>query len=261
MSFFLPSGSCLGVLGRAGSGKTTLVKTLNGLLRPTSGRISIGGVDSGDYGPELARRVGVAFQMAERQLFEETVFRDIAFALTTVADLGDEEIHERVAASCRALGLDLDLLGDRSPLALSDGEKRKVAIAGVLVNDPAVLVLDEPAAGLDPLSLDDLMRVLENIKRTESRGLVVVSHDMDPFLSLLDYMLVLDKGRAVAFGTPGEACAALGQDPDMREMLPRLALLVHDLREAGKSLKEGRYGVDELADALAREMGGQEGDA
>ena len=251
VSFTLPAGKALGVLGGTGSGKTTLIKHLNGLLTPTRGRVLLDGQDPASFGRGLGHSVGVVFQRPERQLFEETVFADIAFVLRRFTTLSEDDIRSNVRESCNLVGLDIDEIGQRSPLALSDGEKRRVAIAGVLVNDPDILVLDEPAVGLDPPSLEGLVRVLEHVKNVGGRSVVIVSHDMEPFLALLDYLLVLSLGRVAAWGSPDEVCSMLGEDPVMRDYLPDLAMLVYHLRRAGVPLRPNEFSIRSIVDQLA----------
>lgn len=255
VSFSVAAGGFLGILGGTGSGKTTLIKNLNGLLRPTTGRVSINGRDTKSFGPGLARKVGVVFQRPERQLFEDTVFRDVSFVLRRFSGLSQREIREKARLALLQVGLDLDEMGGRSPRSLSDGEKRKVAIAGILVNEPEVLVLDEPGVGLDPPSVADLIEVLEQMKTAGERTIVVVSHDMGAFLPLLDHMVVLNHGRMAAFGAPDDACRSLREDPNMTEMLPEIAVLVHDLRSAGCSIPPNEFRIPILARELAKLAG------
>jgi len=256
VSFFLPQGEVLGILGGTGSGKTTLIKNLNGLLRPTSGHVLIDGIDSHACGPGLRRRIGLVFQRPERQLFEETVYRDISFVLRRFTALKETQIRDRVATACNLVGLDMGDVADRSPLALSDGEKRKAAIAGILVNEPEIVVLDEPAVGLDPPAIADLIRFIEEIKASRKRSVILVSHDMERFLGVMDRLLVLNNGTAVAWGSPADVCRDLAADRQMRALLPGLALLVHDLQEAGCPLEPRGYRVADLVDQILRLPGG-----
>ncbi len=246
VTFTVPHSKVLGIVGGTGSGKTTLIKNLNGLLIPTKGKVLLDGKDNHAYGTILRRKVGVVFQRPERQLFESTVYRDISFALTRLPNVGAEEIRDRVEEACKFVGLDLKSIGDISPLSLPDGRKRKVAIAGILVNRPEIFILDEPAVGLDPLSLKELVVFLQALKVRGNTTILIVSHDMEPFLHLLDHMLVLDRGRVAAFGSPADVCELLDDDPVMREFLPELALLVHDLHKAGCSVARDEYRIPEL---------------
>jgi energy-coupling factor transport system ATP-binding protein len=261
VSFTLPNGSALGVLGGTGSGKTTLVKHLNGLLAPTEGRLLLDGEDIRSYPGSPGRAVGLVLQRPERQLFEETVMADISFVLRRFSMLSEDDILAKVSETCEMLGLDIGLIGQRSPLELSDGEKRKVAIAGILVNEPHILVLDEPAVGLDPPSVEGLVRALDTIKNGQGRSLVIVSHDMEPFLPLLDRVLVLTGGRVAAFGSPADVCAVLGDDPVMRDFLPGLALLVHDLRQQGIALQPNEFRIQAIVDQLTGIASPEEGSA
>jgi energy-coupling factor transport system ATP-binding protein len=255
ISFTLGQGKVLGVLGGTGSGKTTLIRNLGGLLQPTGGRVLIDGVDARTHGPGLKRKVGVAFQRPERQLFEETVFEDISFVLSHFSECDEAEIRRRVRAASDLMGLKIDEIADRSPLALSDGEKRKVAIAAILVNDPETMILDEPAVGLDPPSVAELVAVMEDLKASGNRSVVIVSHEMDCFLPLLDLMMVLDGGRIAAIGSPGEVTDALADDPVMRDVLPAACLIVHDLRKAGHPVSPDLFTVPALADQIAHLLG------
>jgi len=252
VTFTLPHSKVLGIIGGTGSGKTTLVKNLNGLLTPTRGKIFIDGKDYRSYGPSLRRKVGVVFQQPERQLFEETVYKDISFALTRLPGMREAVVRDRVEYACKLIGLDLRSIADHAPLTLSDGQKRKVAIAGILVNQPEALVLDEPAVGLDPPSLAELILFLQNLKVSGDRTIVIVSHDMDPFLEILDFMLVLDRGRVAAFNSPEQVCDVLGDDEVLREFLPELALLAHDLRKAGHPIPPNQFRITNLLGGLVK---------
>ncbi|MBI5249709.1 MAG: ATP-binding cassette domain-containing protein, partial [Desulfomonile tiedjei] len=253
--FSVDGGGFLGILGGTGSGKTTLIKNLNGLLYPTSGKVLIDRTDTKSFGTGLALKIGVVFQRPERQLFEDTVLNDISFVLRRFSGLSEDEILERARLAARQVGLNLEELGDRSPSSISEGDKRKVAMAGILVNDPEVLVLDEPAVGLDPRSVVDLVEVLHKMKNSKKKTIIVVSHDMGPFLPLLDYMLVLNQGKIAAFGSPDDVCRCLGRDPNMREMLPEIAVLVSDLRSAGCPIPANEFRIPVLAQELSKLAG------
>ncbi len=251
ISFAVAEGKFLGLLGGTGSGKTTLIKNLNGLLLPTRGRVLVDGIDTGRYGPSLRRKIGIVFQRPERQLFEETVFRDISFVLRRFSGLSESEIRSRVYEVCEIVKLDIDEVGERSPFALSDGEKRKAAIAGVLLNDPEVLILDEPAVGLDPPAVGDFLSILRDLKQSGKKSVVLVSHDLESFLPVTDELLVLHKGRVTALGAVGKVCDQLSEDAETRELLPGTALFVHDLRKAGIPVEPGDYSISHLADQIA----------
>lgn len=248
--FTLPSARVLGILGGTGSGKTTLIRHFNGLLTPTAGRVLVGDTDTRSSGPRLRHEVGLVFQRPERQLFEETVYGDISFVLRRFSGLEHWEIREKVGAACALVGLNIDVTADRSPIAISEGERRKAAIAGILVNEPEMLVLDEPLVGLDPPSIRDLVNVLAALKKAGDRTLVIVSHDVDDFLPLLDFLLVLDKGRQAAYGTVMEVCESLGNNAALRCLLPPLALLAYDLDKAGHPLTVDNFETTTIAEQL-----------
>jgi energy-coupling factor transport system ATP-binding protein len=252
VSFALDAGNFLGILGGTGSGKTTLIKHLNGLLYPTDGKVLVNGKDTRSFGPGLALKVGVVFQRPERQLFEDSVFNDISFVLRRFSGFSDDEISDKTMSAASRMRLDMEKLGDRSPFSLSEGEKRKVAIAGILANDPEVLVLDEPAVGLDPTSVIDLVEVLQHMKVVDKKTIIVVSHDMEPFLPLLDNLLVLKEGRIAAFGSTDEVVLNLRKDSTMIDMLPEIALLVSDLRAAGCPIPQNEFRLTVLAKELAK---------
>lgn len=206
ISFKVESGKTIGVIGHTGSGKSTLMQHFNGLYLPQKGSIVIEEfvIDKDSKGlKDLRRKVGLVFQYPEDQLFEETVFADIAFGPKNLG-LKADAIKEDVMRSMEDIGLSFEDYQERSPHELSGGEKRKVAIASVLAMNPDVLILDEPTAGLDPKSKEDLLSLLFQIK--EKRGLSVffVSHDMDDIYAVSDYVLVMANGRLVAEGTADE---------------------------------------------------------
>lgn len=254
ISFRIPSGTVLGILGAAASGKTTLLKILNGLLTPTAGRVLIAGQDIQTFKAGLRKRVGLVFQQPERQVFEKTVFRDISFVLKLFSDLSDEIIQERVRQASELVGLDIETLADRSPWTLSKGEMRLVAIAGVLANQPEVLILDEPTVGLGPESVINLVTLIRTMKTEKRQTVILVSHNMDPFLSDVDKLLVLDQGRLAAHGTPAEVCNIMGNDTNMRLLLPEIALLIHDLQREGIPVPTDSYSIPVLAQRLVALM-------
>jgi energy-coupling factor transport system ATP-binding protein len=251
ISFEIGPGRVAGILGGVGSGKTTLMRILGGFLSPTAGRVLIDGRDTKEIGPGLKRNIGVVFQRPERRFFEETVYLDVSFVMRRFTELSDGEIRARVRAACEELGLDIDRIGDRSPLTLSDADKRKAAIAAMLVNEPETLILDEPAVGLDPPSVADLLRVLRRTHASGERTVIIISHDMEFFLPIIDLVLVLDSGRSVAFGRPQEVWERLDEDPNLRDLLPGPALLVGELRKAGIAVSSDDPSAASLADQLA----------
>lgn len=247
ISLTIPTGCVVAVLGASGSGKTTLLKTLNGLLVPTAGKILVDGKDIRQFGAELRKRAGLVFQQPERQVFEKTVFEDISFVLRYFSDLSSEEIRQRVEIAAKLVGLDLDTLGNRAPWALSDGEKRRVAIAGIVANDPEVLILDEPTVGLGPESQAHVLNLVHRLKQDRTRTVIVVSHQIDAFLQYVDKIGILDRGILAAYGTPAEVCEALRENPTLRPLLPELTLLIHDLKHEGIDVPPDEYDLQTLA--------------
>lgn len=206
VSFTIQTGEFTGIIGHTGSGKSTLIQQLNGILKPDSGRILIDGVDitAKDVKlSEIRKQVGLVFQYPEYQLFEETVSLDVAFGPLNLG-LEKEEAQKRVREAMELVGLSYERLKDRSPFELSGGQKRRAAIAGVIAMKPKVLILDEPTAGLDPKAHDDIIRMLEEIHRHEKNNIILVSHNMSDVAEAADRIIVMDRGRIAAMGTPQE---------------------------------------------------------
>ena len=206
VSFEVEDGELLGIIGHTGSGKSTLLQHLNGLLKPDEGTIVIGGVDITAPGVsmvEIRKRIGLVFQYPEYQLFEETVAKDVAFGPRNLG-LADSEIEERVREALELVGLDYEDMKDRSPFELSGGQKRRVAIAGVIAMRPEVLILDEPTAGLDPKAHKDVLKMIEDVHGKTGNITVLVSHNMADIANLSDKVLVIDSGRVVTMGTTEE---------------------------------------------------------
>jgi energy-coupling factor transport system ATP-binding protein len=250
ISFTVPSGKVLGILGPIGSGKTTLARNLNGLASPTSGSVFINNVDIGSMGDGLRKKVALVFQQPEKQLFEESVFADIAFPLVNSADFEEEEVDYQVRQACATVGLDIDAIGDRNPFDLSSGEKRRVAIAGALVNNPDILILDEPAANLDPPSLLALNRIVDSFRKNGARTVIIVSHDMDCFLTLLDLLAVMKAGEMVAFGSVSEVCARLRDHHDLRAILPSIGMLVEELKARNIPIPNDNFDLQLIKKAI-----------
>lgn len=222
-SVVVEPGEVLGIVGGTGSGKSTLVTHMNGLLAPTSGRVLVDGVDVRSMKKsELRREVGLVFQFPEAALFAPTVFEDVAFAPRRLG-LEESEVSERVRASLAAVGA--RHLVDRSPFALSGGEKRRVAVAGVLAMGPKILVLDEPTAGLDPATREDLLRLIRGL-REAGISVVFVSHDLDEVAEVTDRVCVMDAGKVRAVGPPADVFYA---DP---ANAPATVRVVAPLKEA-----------------------------
>ena len=206
ISFTAEDGQFVGVIGHTGSGKSTLLQHLNGLLKPDSGRVIVGDVDitaPGTSMVEIRKRIGLVFQYPEYQLFEETVAKDVAFGPKNLG-LSQEQIEERVREAIELVGLDYETMKDRSPFELSGGQKRRVAIAGVVAMRPEVLILDEPTAGLDPKAHKDVLTMVEEVHRRTGNITIFVSHNMADIAKLSDKIIVIDSGKLVTVGTPKE---------------------------------------------------------
>ena len=219
VSLTVEPGEFLGVAGHTGSGKSTLIQHMNGLVHPTCGRVTADGADLAEK--EVASRVrsqvGLVFQYPENQLFANTVYDDVAFGPRNMK-LDEAEVDRRVREAMELVGLDLDAIGERSPFDLSGGQQRRVAFAGVLAMEPELLVLDEPVAGLDPLSRADFLAL---IARFHARGMtvVMVSHSMEDLAALSDRILVLSEGRVFALGTPAQVFADAASLKDRKSVV------------------------------------------
>lgn len=206
VTFHLPAGSFVGIIGATGSGKSTLIQHFNGLLLPTVGEVRVGDVTlrpGSRVPPTLRQRVGLVFQYPEHQLFAETVEEDVAYGPRNFG-WPEDLVRQRVREALEAVGLDPDRVARRSPFALSGGEKRRVALAGVLAAQPEVLVLDEPTAGLDPRGRNQLVALIRRLHREEGMTVIWVTHTMEEVAELADRLLVLQEGRLVLEGSPAE---------------------------------------------------------
>ena len=253
VNLVIEEGEFVAIVGHTGSGKSTLVQHLNGLLKPTSGLVLVDGEDmNGEKVNKrlIRQKVGLVFQYPEYQLFEETVAKDIAFGPKNQG-LSQEEIDRRVRKAMAYVHLDYDKYAQRSPFELSGGQMRRVAIAGVLAMEPRYLILDEPAAGLDPKGRD---RILGMVKELHEAGVtvVMVSHSMDDCARLATRMIVMSKGTVVASDTPRK----LFSQPEMMAGVglgvPEAARLCQLLREKGVALPDDLYTQEELHDHLLR---------
>lgn len=240
ISFEAEDGQLVGIIGHTGSGKSTLLQHLNGLLKPESGTIEVGGVDITKPGVsmvEIRRKIGLVFQYPEYQLFEETVEKDVAFGPKNLK-LSPEEIQERVKEALSLVGLDYEEVKDRSPFELSGGQKRRVAIAGVVAMRPQVLILDEPTAGLDPKAHRDILRMIQEVHRRTGNITIFVSHNMADIAKLSDKIIVIDDGKLITQGTPKEVFSRRQILRDAGLELPPLTALTENLRSRGVPLEE-----------------------
>ena len=241
-------GEFIGLIGHTGSGKSTLVQHLNGLIMPTSGRVLVDGMDLADKGTDrraVRQRVGLVFQYPENQLFEETVEKDIAFGPKNLG-LDDAEIDRRVRDAMRRVALDYDRLHERSVFELSGGQMRRVAIAGVLAMEPQVLVLDEPCAGLDPRGREEILGLIKRLHEEAGTTIVMVSHSMDDVASLAERVIVMNHGELVMDGAPRDVFACGEELRGMGLDVPQAVQLADKLRERGFDIPEGIYRIEEI---------------
>ena len=259
VSFDVMDGEFLGVIGHTGSGKSTLIQHLNGLLRPTSGQILLGGRDIWAE-PKKIRdvrfQVGLVFQYPEYQLFEETVYKDIAFGPANMGKTG-AELDRCVRESAKLVGIRDDQL-EKSPFELSGGQKRRVALAGVIAMEPKVLVLDEPTAGLDPAGRENLMANIRDYHRNKHTTVVLVSHSMDEIARNVDRIVVLKSAHVLMSGTPREVFARGDELLSAGLDVPEVTRVAMALRRRGLPIDPAVYTVEELERALlaARNGGG-----
>lgn len=252
ISFTIEDGEFVGLIGHTGSGKSTLVQHLNGLLQPDSGRVLVDGVDLADKTADRKQircKVGLVFQYAENQLFEETVEKDIAFGPKNLG-LDPVEIDRRVREAMRQVALDYDTISKKSVFELSGGQMRRAAIAGVLAMKPSVLVLDEPCAGLDPHGREEILSLIKELHETSGATIVMVSHSMDDVAQLAERVLVMDHARLVMDGTPEEVFT---HGDELRKMgldVPQVVQLCEQLRARGFDIPERVYRMEEIRGIL-----------
>jgi len=258
----IEDGELIGLLGHTGSGKTTLIQHLNGLVKATEGRIVVDGLDLTEKGVsllEVRKKVGLVFQYPEYQLFEETVAKDIAFGPKNMG-LSADEIDRRVRHAMQQVGLDYETMAERSPFELSGGQMRRVAIAGVLAMQPKVLILDEPTAGLDPAGRRSILNMIRELHAAGGLTVIMVSHSMDDISTLATRLVVMSKGEMVLTGTPREVFMQQELLQSIGLDVPEAAKLTHALRAEGFDLPEDLYTLDEVREAILR-LAGKEGSA
>lgn len=256
VSFRVDRGEFIGIIGHTGSGKSTLMQQLNGLLKPTSGSVILDGQDiwSDKKLTRQARfRVGLVFQYPEYQLFEETVYRDIAFGPKNMG-LSEEEVDRRVREAATCVGLTEKQL-EVSPFDLSGGQKRRVAIAGVIAMEPEVLILDEPTAGLDPMGRAEILGNIEAYRKFRNATIMMVSHSMEDVARLTDRLLVMSGSHLVMDGTPAEVFVHAQQLLDMGLNIPQVTQVFLHLKQLGLDVPNV-YTIDQAVDVLKRLKGG-----
>ncbi len=260
ISLKIEDGEFLGVIGHTGSGKTTLIGLIAGLLKPTSGRVLIDGADISGKGFDrkaLRRSIGVVFQYPEHQLFEETVYKDISFGPKKTG-VPEDEIEQRVKHAMELMELDFDGVKDLSPFELSGGQKRRVAIAGVLAIRPKVLILDEPVAGLDPKGRTHLMNLITHLN-AEGVTILMITHSMDDLAEYAHRVIVLNGSRLVMDDTPQKVFLRENELKEMGLDIPYVARIASQLRDKGLCVDDSVIRLDELEEAAERLISGGTG--
>jgi energy-coupling factor transport system ATP-binding protein len=258
ISFEAAKGEYLGIIGHTGSGKSTFIQHLNGLLKPTSGKVFFDGRDiheKKELTREIRFKVGLVFQYPEYQLFEETVFKDIAFGPKNM-HLTESEIDERVREAAGFVGLSESVL-DQSPFELSGGQKRRAAIAGVIAMLPEVLILDEPTAGLDPKGRDEIISNIRQYQRSTNSTVIMVTHSMEDIARTVDRLLVFNNGRIMTEGTPARVFSRSDELVGIGLTVPKVTMVANRLRALGLGVPDDIYTIEQLKKALLALKGGR----
>ncbi|MBQ5959892.1 MAG: energy-coupling factor transporter ATPase [Firmicutes bacterium] len=258
VSFTVNGGEFIGLIGHTGSGKSTLIQTLNALLEPSEGEVLYNGKNIFDPEQksrrrEIRQKVGLVFQYPENQLFEMTVYKDVAFGPHNMK-LSEEEINERVEWALDLVGLDKQYY-EKSPFDLSGGQKRRVALAGVLAMRPEVLILDEPAAGLDPQGRDELFERIAALRDRTGMAVILVSHSMDDVAQYVDRILVMDHGKLRYDDTPAEVFRHRTELEEMGLAVPELSVLSAMLRERGFDIPDDILRIEDMEEKLVELFG------
>jgi len=247
----IADGEFVGIIGPTGSGKSTLIQHINGLLKPTSGSVLVNGKDvSHSDLKQLRKEVGIVFQYPEHQLFEETVYKDVSFGLVKQG-LGADEISERVHEAIRAVGMDESVL-EKSPFELSGGQKRRVAIAGVIVMNPGILILDEPAAGLDPAGRDEIFSLILKLHREQNMTILLVSHSMEDVARLAGRVVVINEGRIEMDGRVRDVFKHAERLESIGLTVPQISHLMHRLKRFIPDLDDEIFTIEEARDELMK---------
>ena len=248
----IEDGEFLAVIGHTGSGKSTLIQHLNGLLKPASGKIYVDGTDITDKDTKLVdirKKVGLVFQYPEYQLFEETIAKDIAYGPSNL-ELNEDEILKRVKKSMEMVGLDYDEYKDISPFELSGGQKRRVAIAGVIAMEPNVLILDEPTAGLDPAGRDDILEQIKLLHEKYNMTIILVSHSMEDVGKLAEKIIVMNDGHIELQGKPKEVFREIDTLERIGLAVPQVTYLMRELKRKGFNVSEDIFTVEKAKSEL-----------
>ena len=249
----IQDGEFVGLIGHTGSGKSTLIQHINALMLPTEGKVIVNGIDTSSpkSGLEIRKQVGIVFQYPEYQLFDETIEKDVAFGPKNLG-MDEEEINKRVHHALELVGIDESLFG-HSPFDLSGGQKRRVAIAGVLAMKPKILILDEPSAGLDPAGRADMRKLIQKIK-SEGATVIMVSHSMDDVSKMCDRIIVMNKGKIALDGTPKEIFRYTELLESIHLGVPAASKLRERLNKCGFSISDDIYTLEGIKNAILENL-------
>ena len=256
VNLVIEDGEFLVLIGHTGSGKSTLIQHLNGLLEPSSGRIIVDDIDLTNKETKLTdirKKIGLVFQYPEYQLFEETIEKDIAFGPNNLG-LSQEEVSNRVKKSMEMVGLDYETYKDVSPFDLSGGQKRRVAIAGVIAMEPKVLILDEPTAGLDPKGRDDILEQIKILHEKYKMTIVLVSHSMEDVGKLAERIVVMNKGKVTLTGKPAEIFKEVETLEEIGLAVPQVTYLMRALKEKGFNVSDEVFTVEEGSKGVIKKL-------
>lgn len=257
INIVINDGEFNALIGHTGSGKSTLIQHINGLLKPTSGRILVDDVDITDKSVKMSdirKKIGLVFQYPEYQLFEETIEKDIAYGPTNLK-LSEEEIHIRVKRAMNIVGLDYETFKDKSPFDLSGGQKRRVAIAGVVAMEPKILILDEPTAGLDPSGRDEILYQIKKLQKEYGMTIILVSHSMEDVAKVADRIFVMYNAKCILNGSPEEIFTEVDTLESVGLAVPQVTYLVRKLREKGFNISEKIFTVEQAKNEILKVLG------
>ncbi|MEG0773126.1 energy-coupling factor transporter ATPase [Clostridium sp.] len=249
-------GDFLALIGHTGSGKSTLIQHMNGLLKPNKGKIIVDGVDITAAGvklSEIRKKVGLVFQYAEHQLFEETIEKDIAFGPRNLG-LNESEIRERVIRAMNIVGLDYEEYRNKSPFELSGGQKRRVAIAGVVAMEPKVLILDEPTAGLDPKGRDEILGQISSLHKAYNMTIILVSHSMEDVAKVANRILVMENGQCILDGPPQKIFKEISTLESVGLAVPQVTYLIRELNKKGFNLSDDIFTLEQAKQEILRTL-------
>jgi energy-coupling factor transport system ATP-binding protein len=254
VSLTINDGEFVALIGHTGSGKSTLIQHINGLLKPESGTIIVDDVDITAKNVKLnaiRKKVGLVFQYSEYQLFEETIEKDIAFGPRNLG-LSNEEVQERIIKAMNLVGLDYETYKDKSPFDLSGGQKRRVAIAGVVAMEPKVLILDEPTAGLDPKGRDDILKQIKTLHKAYNMTIILVSHSMEDVAKVADRILVMHKGKCILDGKPSKIFKEIDTLESVGLAVPQVTYLMRGLKNKGFDISDEAFTIEQAKDEILR---------